>query len=296
MTKTWGSAARLVAAVATATLLATAVSTTTSAGEQSRDRGRAADFLALGDSVAFGFTPGAVTPPQRYLDARNFVGYPDDIARALGLRLANASCPGETTASLIDAAAPSNGCENAYRTTFPLHVEYTGAQLAFAVRYLRAHSHTRLVTINIGANDMFLCQKDPATNGCSGAAFSAALEQVSENLGTILATLRQQAHYRGELVLLSYYSLSYTDPTQVAFTKALNAALIAPAVRFHGTVADGFTAFQTFSAAAGGSPCTAGLLVPLPTGGCDIHPSQFGHLVLAQAVEEAVAPLDRDDH
>ena len=72
--------------------------------------------------------PPEVTPPLDYLDASNFRGFPEVLENArLGLRVVNASCPGETTASLIDATAQSNGCENSlgspvgYRTAFPLH-------------------------------------------------------------------------------------------------------------------------------------------------------------------------------
>jgi hypothetical protein len=35
-----------------------------------------------------------------------------------------------------------------------------------------------------------------------------------------------------------------------------------------------------------GSPCAAGLLIKLPDGTCNIHPSPAGHLLLAQAIED----------
>jgi hypothetical protein len=66
-------------------------------------------YLALGDSVAFGYRPGAVTPVSDYLNAANFSGYAEKYAALRGLRLANASCPGETTASMLKAGAQSNG-------------------------------------------------------------------------------------------------------------------------------------------------------------------------------------------
>lgn len=50
-------------------------------------------------------------------------------------------------------------------------------------------------------------------------------------------------------------------------------------------VANGYTAFK--AAAPTGSPCAAGLLIPVP-GACDIHPSQLGHQVLAQALLQAI--------
>jgi lysophospholipase L1-like esterase len=251
------------------------------------------DYLALGDSVAFGYRPPAVTPPAAYLDADNFVGYPEDLATARTLRLANASCPGETTASMITAGAQSNGCENSlgspvgYRTLFPLHVDYSGTQLAYAIDYLRSHPRTRLVTINIGANDLFICQATTADR-CTGTDFPAVLRQIGANLATALSALRQTAHYHHNLVLLTYYSLNYADPVGVAGTTALNAALTAAAAPFDAVVADGFAAFQSASAAAGGDPCAAGLLIPLPTGGCNIHPSALGHQLLAAAIDSVI--------
>ena len=61
--------------------------------------------------------------------------------------------------------------------------------------------------------------------------------------------------------------------------------------RTPGKVADGFAAFAGPSAAFGGSPCAAGLLIKLPDGTCNIHPSPAGHLLLAQAIENVVGAL-----
>ena len=89
------------------------------------------------------------------------------LGRELRLKVANAACPGETSASFINVKAQSNGCENTlgqpnvgYRRSFPLHVKYSGSQLAYAVSYLRTHPGVRLVSLMIGANDLFLCQKE----------------------------------------------------------------------------------------------------------------------------------------
>jgi lysophospholipase L1-like esterase len=256
------------------------------------------EYLALGDSVAFGYRPPAVTPPADYLDAANFVGYPEDLATAIPLTLSNASCPGETTASMITVGAQSNGCENSigssvgYRTFYPLHVDYSGTQLSYAVDYLRSHPRTRLVTIDIGANDVFLCQATTADQ-CTGTDFAATLQQITANLTTIFTTLRQAAHYNHTLVLLTYYARNYTDPVQVAGTTALNEAVTAAGTGLDVLVADGFTAFQDASQAAGGDPCAAGLLIALPTGGCNIHPSALGHQVLAAAIQSVIGAFDQ---
>jgi lysophospholipase L1-like esterase len=249
-------------------------------------------YLALGDSVPFGFRPAQVTPPTDYLDASNFVGYPELIAARTGLALANASCPGETTASLIDENAQSNGCENSvgsplgYRDAFPLHVAYPGSQLDFAVSYLRSHPRTRLVSLMVGANDLFICQSTTADR-CTGSDFTDTVARVEKNVDTILSTLRQRAHYHHRLVLLDYYSLDYRDPAGTGSVRLLDAALARAARANRAVVADGFGAFRAGSAPAGGDTCAAGLIIALPTGGCDVHPTRLGHELLAGAVLRA---------
>jgi lysophospholipase L1-like esterase len=251
-------------------------------------------YLALGDSVAFGYVPPQAVPAPNYQSANSFVGYPEDVAQALRIRAWNASCPGETTGSMLVAGAPSNGCENSpdgspgYRTLYPLHVQYKGTQVQYALRYLAVHRHTKLVTIDIGANDGFLCQE--TTSDACAAEFPAVLKEIGANLTTIYTQIRDTAHYQGLLVALTYYSLNYKDPTQVALTEALNNVITSVTEAFGGQVADGFAAFQAGSAPSG-DPCSAGLLVKLPNGTCNIHPSPAGHLLLAQAIEDVVGVL-----
>jgi lysophospholipase L1-like esterase len=255
-------------------------------------------YLALGDSVPFGYRPPAVTPPTDYLDADNFVGYPNLVAHRLHLRLTDAACPGETTASMITEGAQSNGCENSvgspvgYRTAYPLHTDYQGTQLGFAVRYLRQHRHTRLVTVMIGTNDLFVCQQVTA-DACTGPDFSATVGQVEHNLGTILQALRDAGHYRHRLVVVSYYSPDYGDAATTGSVQVLNAALARAAAAHRAVVADGFGAFQAASEPFGGDACAAGLLVELPTGGCNVHPSAAGHRLLARAVVRVARPSPR---
>ena len=261
--------------------------------DHGRDHGPAHRYLALGDSLAFGYEPPETTPPADYLRASNFRGYPEVTARRLGLRVANASCPGETTASLIDATAQSNGCENSlgspvgYRTVYPLHRSYQGSQLDYAVRYLRQHRRTRLVSINVGSNDLFLCQRT-TPDRCTGTELAGTVEQVRANLDTILSTLRSRAHYHHRVVVLTYYSLDYGDPVGTAVAAALDDAIAAAARAHRATVADGFGAFRRASAGSGGDVCAAGLIIALPSGGCNVHPTPKGDRVLARAVVSAV--------
>ena len=242
--------------------------------------------------MAFGYVPPQAVPAPNYPDPRSFAGYPEDVARALRIPVSNASCPGETTASFLVPGAPSNGCENSpgssvgYRTEYPLHMPYQGTQMQDALKYLAINRHTRLVTIDIGANDVFLCQETTADACASAAEVQAVLQEIQANLTTIYTEIRDIAHYHGLLVALTYYSISYSDQTQVAGTEALNSAIASVTEKFGGKNADGFAAFEGPSAAFGGSPCAAGLLIRLPGGTCNIHPSPAGHLLLAQAIQD----------
>jgi len=250
---------------------------------------RGSTYLALGDSVPFGYQEPTVVPAPGYGNARNFTGFPELIGSALHLHVANASCPGETSASLVNAAAPSNGCENGYRRSFPLHVRYKGSQLAYAVKFLRRHRKTRLVSLMIGANDLFLCQKT-TSDGCGSAAEqSVVFAKVGVNVRKILSRVRNTARYRGQLAIVTYYSLDYSSPTINTLTSGLNGAVRKAARRFHVVVADGFGTLRAAAAHSGGSTCNAGLLTQLGRPGtCGVHPSYAGSTLLAQALTKAI--------
>jgi lysophospholipase L1-like esterase len=251
-------------------------------------------YLALGDSVAFGYVPPEAVPAPNYHNAHSFVGYPEYLAQRLNERVSNASCPGETTASMLVAGAPSNGCENSpgssvgYATLYPLHVQYRGTQMEYALHYLAAHKHTRLVTIDIGANDAFLCQETTPDQCSSPAELQGVANEIAANLGTIFHDLRVVAGYRGPIVALTYYSLSYSDPAAIASAQFLDSVIAGVTTASGGIVADGFAAFQALSLAFGGDPCAAGLLIRLPNGTCNIHPSPEGHRLLAAAIAKAI--------
>ena len=251
-------------------------------------------YLALGDSVTFGYEEPQVVPAPNYADASSFIAYPEMLGRELHLTVANAACSGETSSSLIDATAQSNGCENSpgggpgYRTRFPLHVNYSGSQLAYAVGYLKKHHNVRLVSLMIGANDAFVCQETTADKCTSLVEQAGVISTVEKNVATILTAIRKQAKYNGQIAIVNYYSLDYSAATQQI--APLNQALDAAARPFHVEVADGFGELAAAAAHSGGNSCTAGLLTQL-TGAstpCGIHPSYAGQALLAQAVENAI--------
>jgi lysophospholipase L1-like esterase len=190
--------------------LAATTGTTLAASSSARPVVAGSNYLALGDSIAFGYRESSNMPTPDYSNATNFVGYPEDVAAAMGLKLTNAACPGETTSSMINKNAASNGCENGYRAAFPLHASYTGSQLAFAKKFLKQHPNTRLISLTVGANDAFLCQST-STDGCV-SEFGALLTTIKTNLTTIFKGIRGTG-YTGQIVFVNYYSLNYSDGT-----------------------------------------------------------------------------------
>src|SRR5215470_19739171 len=140
-------------------------------------------YLALGDSVAFGTNP--LLNPR---DASNFIGYPEVVAQTLNIEDVNAGCPGEATGGFISSTGLDNVCRP-YRARFPLHVAYTGTQLAFAVDFLRNNPRTRLVTINLDANDAFRLQQPAGPNWPPSTCHPATPPPSSaSDLQTYLAT------------------------------------------------------------------------------------------------------------
>jgi len=171
-------------------------------------------------------------------------------------------------------------------------VSYTTSQLDFAVAFLRSHPETRLVTLDIGANDLFVLEnlECRANTGCIAAGLPAVLQMVGKNLTTIYGRIRGEAAYRGHIVALTYYATDYRDQTTVQALGALNATIAAATLAADGKVADGSGAFRLIAGFAGGDACRAGLLIvtgrsPLT---CDIHPSPFGREVLATAIQLAL--------
>ena len=254
-------------------------------------------YLALGDSVSFGYMEPTVVPAPDYADAASFRGYPEMLGSELHLKVANAACPGETSASLLNAAAPSNGCDTpspsggaAYRATGPLHVKYSGSQIAYAETYLKSHPGTRLVSLMIGANDLFRCQATTSDGCLSPAEQAPVLAAITKNVHTILTDVRKKAHYAGQIVIVDYYSLDYASALVNEQSQILNMAQTAGTKGFKVRFANAYTTFAAASVHSGNDTCTAGLLTQLGTPTkCGVHPSDAGQALLASTVENAIA-------
>jgi lysophospholipase L1-like esterase len=261
-------------------------------GDSNRNDGQS--YLALGDSVPFGFSP-----LKNPADADNFVGYPEIVAQQLDLKDVNATCPGEATGGFLSLTGTDNVCRP-YRASAPLHVHYKTSQMDYATKYLRSHKHTTsLITLMLGANDVFhlqnVCtavhQGDPdpvaAITKCVNDGIPAVLTAMFANLNTIFAKLRATG-YKGLIVAVTYYSLDYTDTSGAVL---LNTPMVGAATANGALIASGLEAWRATATAspANGSSCVAGLLIRTSPTACDVHPTPLGRDLLAKAVIQTIA-------
>jgi lysophospholipase L1-like esterase len=257
-------------------------------------------YLALGDSIAFGYNPTLFPPYQPASPVPTpgeFVGYPERVADFEHLlqskKEVNAACPGETSGSFL-TGTQDNGCQ-AFKAEIGLHTAYPGiTQARFAGSELASNKHINLVTLSIGGNDLLLLQQQCVNSilgftGCVEKYLPGVLNTYAGNLTLILGGIR--ANYQGTLILMKSYAPS-ADPLFVYAIEQLNAVMVTvantPHANFDVKFADGFTAFQIASAIFQHDPCKAGLLIrlskPFDPLSCDVHPSPIGRDVLAATV------------
>ncbi len=190
-------------------------------------------YLALGDSLAFGYQPN-------FDFSHGYADYFFSNLKSHGTTtLANMGCPGETSSTFING-----GCPDAVLRKYP----YTGAQLSAAVSYLKSHAgQVSPVTLDIGANDL-LPDINLSTCTINTTKFNTDLATLDSNLkGTILPQLRAamtvNGRISGDLVMMNYY-----DPYQnacsntVPYIQSINSHL-ASDLSGSGIIVDVFSAF-----------------------------------------------------
>ncbi len=240
-------------------------------------------YLALGDSLAFGCDPTTFTSLSKC------IGYAQLVADALHKKYANASCPGESSGSFLNTNAPDFGCQLWKTAGNRMFIRYSGSQMDYALLYLRSNPETKLVTINIGGNDLAVLQLGcNFDTSCIVAGVGSTLAQAALNLTAIYQKIRVDAAYSGPIIALTYYCFNYADPLQFQVFSALNSVIEGVSSAYGVKVANGFGAFQAVSAAYGGDSCAAGLLVRNGNGTCGTHPSATGDELLANTVLAAI--------
>lgn len=227
-------------------------------------------YLAIGDSLAFGYQP----------DVDYVHGYANyfyaNLKQHGTTTYDNLGCPGETTATMI-----SGGCPYSFLRKY----FYTGAQLTAAVNYIKKHAgQVSPVTLDIGANDL-LPDINPTTCAIS-ANWANDLATVDKNLTqTILpqlnAALTVKGQRTGDLLVMNYYD-PYQNicPNSIPYIQEINQHIAADAAGY-GPVADVFDAF--------GGTTTPDINTCDYTWMCsifkNIHGSSTGYSVMAKTFE-----------
>ena len=242
-------------------------------------------YLAMGDSLAAGYQPGRGDDL-----AGGYVGGVLDAVRADTARtkLVNVACSGETVVTMV------GGGRCSYEE---------GTQLAQAVEFLHAHHRTtRLVTIDIGANDVQRCVSR-APLGIDEPCIRAGLADVQRLLPQVLARLHAAAP-GARIIVANYYNpflAAYLTgdagralaQQSVALQAALNGIIAASAATVGAEVADVSTAFRSTVTtpvnvpALGGTVPTNVATICAWTWMCrlgDIHANDTGYAVMAGAV------------
>jgi lysophospholipase L1-like esterase len=191
-------------------------------------------YLALGDSLAFGYQPNldfSHSYPQQW--------YSSNLSKKHVKSYTNYGCNGETSYTFING-----GCPYAYL----LHNYYSGSQLKAAISFIKAHAgQVSPVSLDIGANDL-LPDIDPSTCAIS-ANWSTDLANLDTRLtGVILpqltAALTVNGVRTGDLVMMNYYD-PYQNicPSSLTYVQTLNQHLATDAAEFNVPVSDVFTSF-----------------------------------------------------
>jgi lysophospholipase L1-like esterase len=251
-----------------------------------------APYLALGDSIAFGYNPNIPLTTPNLLS--NFHGYPQYVSAFLNLEISNASCPGQTSASFL-GGLPDNGCNTWRGFNLPLFVSYAPleTQKEFAVSFLVANPDTKLVTLDIGGNDfLILSASCSGSVTCIASGLPALLATYKANLVEILTAVRSTG-YKGAIVTVNYASTDYSGAAGTEAIGEVNEVIADVTKSFHGRVADAFSAFKEVSIVSDGLPCGVGLQFFSATGpGCDVHATPAGDLLIARLI---LGALKRDE-
>ena len=310
-----GALAAVLGATALATAGGPANAATMPHGPQPQHAPRPVYYLALGDSLSQGVQPA--TPPLASgvtlgESIETDAGYANDLythyARAFhgALQLVKLGCPGETTTSMLTGAG--SPC------SYP-----QGSQLAAAVAFIKAHpGEVKLITIDIGANDV---------DGClTGAAISEScvadgLASVEQELPLILGALRDAAGPHTTIAGMNLYDPFLADyltssAGEAAATESVTLdgdlnQIIAGADQAFGVktadVADAFSTTDFTDTATlpgvGTVPLNVAnicdwtwMCAPSPVGP-NIHANATGYEVIAGAFEQAIGEFPaRGDH
>jgi lysophospholipase L1-like esterase len=226
-------------------------------------------YLALGDSIAYGYQPGKGTRPSAF-----DTGYVDVFAARLRklspkIKVVNYGCPGETTVTFA-----RGGCDW-LAEGMKLHNAFRGPQLEAALSFLRAHrGEVSPITVTLWGNDVLpLSQK--------GKRAPKVIASFATRFDTILERLRTAAP-TAEIIVTGAWNpevdqLKQADPLY----RSLGTAIARGAAASRARVANMFSAFNP-PGKIGAQKARLCRLSFFCTKG-DPHPTDAGYRAMASA-------------
>lgn len=272
-------------------------------------------ILALGDSITWGGNPRLDTFKKAV--AGGLVGYPELLAKAAGGTVVNGACPGETSHGFLRGGAedvPDNGCHRATKGnegtpyTANLRARWSGKQADFMVAELNKPTKPSLVVISLGGNDLFV-----KTAGLSmlqkPAAAIAGAKEVEQNYYEVFRLI-ESTGYTGPVAVLNLPDLAEAAWAIAAGVTTYANSYIKQAVNRANSASRGpkyvyVDLNGAWNAADDSSQTCLNIFNaytdvdkgkswydPESYGNCDAHPTKRGYQVLANAVVDALKPLE----
>jgi lysophospholipase L1-like esterase len=230
-------------------------------------------YLALGDSITYGFQPDkadAGAGPSGF-----DTGYVDALAARLRklspkIQVVNYGCPGESSVTFTRGGCPT------LAEGIKLHDPFRGSQLKAALSFLRAHpGQVSPITLTLWGNDVFpLSQK--------GKRAPSAIASVASRLSSILQQLRVAAP-TAEIIVTGAWNpevdrLAQAEPLY----RSLDAAIARAAAASRARAASMFAALNGSGNVRAQKTRLCALTFFCSKGG-DPHPTDAGYRAMADA-------------
>jgi lysophospholipase L1-like esterase len=245
-------------------------------------------YIALGDSIAFGYSNGPVLPSN---GDRGYVGlYADYLASEFdGKRptVINLAVYGETTTSFFEGVDPSWPYREATaNTNYASEAETQAAKfLATVASAEAARNQVKVVSFALGANDAFALVTNPAFFFATPEEQFVLLEQmfaeIEANYIAALDMIREELPH-AKLLLPNYYNAfdnPFADPAAYAIFEYValrhDAIVRGLAADYKGKVVDIYSVFQGHALE----------YTNIALG--NIHPTSLGYEVIAQTMIDA---------
>jgi lysophospholipase L1-like esterase len=246
------------------------------------------DYMAVGDSVPWGFIPSLEAGAPFYGVSGD--SYADVIAdeEHLGSNLGKYTddtytYPGMPTKALLAALTP-------HRNGTTVTVEGVTVTLPNYSAVMRDLRNSEIITITVGADDIWFLPavkeyiKDPTSTSKLYAAQAAVLKQLPKtgaNLSMIIGIMKA-ANPKARIYVMGYYNAIPGNPLVAPLIQLLNATIYSSVRTYrYSQVAPEY--IDTWEAVT-----VPGNLYALPTGGYDIHVNPAGQAEIAELFWEAI--------